>query len=83
MPKGIKVAFELLDKDARVQLSPSCRNTDSPYEKDVSFVTMVDGFLVSDNMKVVRIQTVDNGFLYSDHNPVTITFQLGSNTMTK
>lgn len=83
LPKGIKVAFELLDKEARWQLSPSCRNADSPYEKNVSFVTMVDGFLVSDNMKLVDIQTVDNGFLYSDHNPVKITFQLGSNTMTK
>ena len=83
MPKGIKVAFELLDKDARVQLSPSCRNADSPYEKDVSFVTMVDRFLVSDNMKLVDIQAIDNVFLYSDHNPVKITFQLGSNTITK
>jgi len=32
--------------------------------------------LVSDNIKVNGIQTIDNGFLYSDHNPVQITFQL-------
>ena len=76
LPEGVKVAFDVLSQSEKSQLVPSCRNADSPYEKGISFVTMVDGFLVSDNIKVNGIQTIDNGFLYSDHNPVQITFQL-------
>ena len=53
-----------------------CRNADAPYEAGVSFVTMVDGFLLSDNVAILELETVDNGFLYSDHNPVRLRFTL-------
>ena len=55
---------------------PSCRNTDIPYTPGVSFVITVDGFLVSDNVSVQSVQTIDAGFAHSDHNPVTMTFTL-------
>lgn len=31
---------------------------------------MVDGFIVSDNVRIVSIETQDRGFVHSDHNPV-------------
>lgn len=59
---------------------PSCRGCDIPWERGYTFVTEVDGFIVSDNVNVKKVVTtrVDepDGFTYSDHQPVTITFEL-------
>ena len=57
-------------------LVPSCRNTDIGYEPGKSFVVTVDGFLVSDNVEVTSVETVDAGFAVSDHNPVKMVFRL-------
>lgn len=57
-------------------LVPSCRNADAEYVPGESFVVTVDGFLVSDNVTVVSVETVDTGFAFSDHNPVTLRFVL-------
>ncbi len=54
---------------------PSCRNADEPYTKD-TFVLTVDGFIVSDNVKVEYTNVLDTQFKYSDHNPVFMDFIL-------
>lgn len=54
---------------------PSCRNVDGPYHQG-QYVLTVDGFLVSDNVRVEEQEVVDLGFAYSDHNPVEMTFVL-------
>lgn len=54
---------------------PTCRGADIPYQKGVNYVTVVDGFLVSDNVHAEALN-VDTDFLYSDHNPVLLTFTL-------
>ncbi|MBP5294185.1 MAG: endonuclease/exonuclease/phosphatase family protein [Lachnospiraceae bacterium] len=54
---------------------PSCRNADGPYHEG-QYVLTVDGFLVTDNVNVKSSVVVDTGFAYSDHNPVTMTFEL-------
>lgn len=53
---------------------PSCRSLDRPYDKDdPSFQYYVlDGYLVSDNLEVELLETVDLGFVNSDHNPVRL-----------
>lgn len=76
LPEGFQVAFELLSDKQRSELIPSCRNANEPYNKETTFVTMVDGFVISDNVKLNQVEIVDNGFLYSDHNPVSMKFQL-------
>lgn len=53
----------------------TCRSTDLPYEKEVNYTTVLDGFIVSDNVKAVA-ENLDTDFLYSDHNPVLLTFTL-------
>ncbi|MCR4695209.1 MAG: endonuclease/exonuclease/phosphatase family protein [Pseudobutyrivibrio sp.] len=53
----------------------SCRNADKPYD-ETSFVLTIDGFIVSDNVKVTGDGVIDNGFKYSDHNPVYMKFEL-------
>ncbi len=55
----------------------TCRGADIPYEKGVTYVATVDGFLVSDNVEAAAIN-IDNEFRYSDHNPVVLTFVLKS-----
>ena len=55
-----------LDEDNPV---PSCRNADSAYHEG-QYVLTVDGFIVSDNVSVIRADVIDTGFAYSDHNPV-------------
>ncbi len=54
---------------------PTCRGADIPYTKGVNFTTVVDGFLVSDNVKATAMN-VDTDFGYSDHNPVLLRFEL-------
>ena len=66
-------AFEglLCLMDERV---PSCRSLDRPYDsKNPLFQYYVlDGYLVSDNLTVEKMETVDLGFVNSDHNPVRL-----------
>ena len=54
---------------------PSCRNADGPYHPG-QFVLTIDGFLTSPNITVHSSRVVDEGFRYSDHNPVTMSFTL-------
>lgn len=69
LPKGIK-SYSGSDM-------PTCRNADSSYRGDgTDFVLSVDGALVGDNIEVISSNTVDTGFKYSDHNPVSIKFIL-------
>lgn len=53
----------------------TCRNPDKPYEKG-DFVVTVDGFIVSANVQVLDADVIDNGFAYSDHQPVWMQIKL-------
>ncbi len=54
---------------------PTCRSLDRPLIgadlADFQFY-MIDGFMVSDNLQVERLETVGLGFKASDHNPVRL-----------
>lgn len=63
---------------------PTCRNNDIEWEPRKTFVCTVDGFLVSDNIDVTSITTIEtkngnkglDGFAYSDHEPTALEFKL-------
>ena len=55
---------------------PSNRVADGPYEKGKTFVSTLDGFVVSDNVRVESCRVIDDGFKCSDHNPVVMAFAL-------
>ena len=57
---------------------PSCRSLDRPYDpNDEAFqYYLIDGFIVSPNVTAVSIETLDLGFINSDHNPVKLTVTL-------
>ena len=58
---------------------PTCRSLDRPYDRgDPNFqFYMIDGFIVSDNITVDSMQTLDLDFVNADHNPVAMTVTLG------
>lgn len=72
LPEGIKVMTEYMTEEEIYELVPSCRNADSPYIENESFVTFVDGFLISDNVAFESFETIDTGFATSDHNPIIL-----------
>lgn len=53
----------------------TCRTADIPYTKGVSYETVVDGFLVSDNIEA-ESEVIDTGYAWSDHQPVLMKFRL-------
>ena len=57
------------------EYNPTCRDCDVPYEEG-NFTIIVDGFIISDNVKCVEVENIVTGFTYSDHNPVMMKFVL-------
>ena len=58
---------------------PSCRDADVVFEKGYTYVSTIDGFICSNNVEVkevVMTRTGEKGFIYSDHQPSTMTFIL-------
>ncbi len=67
-PTGWKWAF-----DPNV---PSVRSDEKAYVKGENFTTIIDGFLLSPNLKLVSVKTFDLGFANSDHNPVKLVVEI-------
>lgn len=59
---------------------PSTRKLDTFYEKGSSYVSLLDGFILSDNLTVEAVEVEDEEFINSDHNPVWLDFQLADKT---
>ena len=59
--------------------TPSCRSLDKPLEgadpENFQYY-VIDGFIVSDNVEVESVTTLDEGFKATDHNPVVLKFKL-------
>lgn len=55
---------------------PSCRNTNAPWDPETVYQLTVDGFLVTNNIKVTKCEVTDQEFKYSDHQPVHLYFTL-------
>ena len=54
---------------------PTVRTMHKPYVAGENYVTIIDGFITSPNVKVISVQTTDTGFQMSDHMPVIATFR--------
>jgi endonuclease/exonuclease/phosphatase family metal-dependent hydrolase len=68
-PKDFKAGGFKWIYDDRVN---TVRELDAPYEKGKTFERVIDGYLVSPNIEVLNVETVDMAFKYSDHNPVLL-----------
>lgn len=70
LTEGMSIVAALNDKQV-----PTCRSCDIPYTKGINYTSVLDGFFISDNITAF-VQNIDRDFLYSDHNPVKLTFRL-------
>lgn len=55
--------------------TPTCRLLNQPYDPSDTENTqhyVIDGFILSPNIELLTVQTLDEGFVFSDHNPVRI-----------
>ncbi len=73
LPSFLSFAMDKYDKK---KLPPTGRDDDAPYREGVTKVFILDGFIVSDNIEVVEYENMYSGFLYSDHEPVYMSFKL-------
>jgi endonuclease/exonuclease/phosphatase family metal-dependent hydrolase len=55
---------------------PTNRKNISPYVPGTSFVTLIDFFLISPNVKALQVKCLDQQFRYSDHQPVWMEVEL-------
>ncbi len=70
LPKGFSIV-----KPENGFIVPSVRSCDIPYTKGKNYLTIVDGFIVSDNI-ISSSYVYDTDFAYSDHQPVVLSFVL-------
>ncbi len=71
LPEGFRYAFDVS--------APTCRLLNQPYDPADTANTqyyVIDGFIVSPNVSVDAVETLDLGFENSDHNPVRMTVNL-------
>jgi len=52
---------------------PSVRTNEKPYRANENYRTVIDGFLLSPNLRASDVHTLDLGFEHSDHQPVVAT----------
>ena len=67
MPEGWTLAYD--------ETVPTCRLLNQPYEPEDGENTqyyVIDGYILSPNVELVKVQTLDEGFENSDHNPVLL-----------
>ncbi len=63
---------------------PTCRNNDMEWEQGKTYVCTVDGYIVSNNIKVNKVEAIQSkngcknvdGFAFADHDPVYLEFEL-------
>jgi len=76
LPAGAHMAIDLLSDGQRAALSDSNRDAGVTWTSGDDETFMLDGFIISDNVQMADYSVLDNGFSYSDHMPVRMTFSL-------
>jgi len=59
--------------------APTCRSLDRPLagaDTNGFQFYLIDGFIVSRNVRADSVETLDQGFVFTDHNPVRMSFTL-------
>ncbi len=70
LPEGWQFAYD--------PSSPTCRLVNEPFSGDYETTQfyVIDGYILSPNVKLDAVQTIDLGFENSDHNPVQLNVTL-------
>ncbi|MCB0644854.1 MAG: endonuclease/exonuclease/phosphatase family protein [Phaeodactylibacter sp.] len=56
--------------------TPTNRKVSEIYDPASTFTTLIDFFLISPNVQVLKVRGINQGFQYSDHQPVWMEVQL-------
>lgn len=72
--KDIAKGMRIVKAENRTTV-PTCRSADITYRKGVNYTSVLDGFIVSDNVKATA-KDIQTNFAWSDHEPVLLTFTL-------
>lgn len=73
-PEHFNIVATMYDENG--ELTATCRAAEIPYTKGVNYLNVIDGFIVSDNIKVNSVYNINNEFSFSDHQPVKMEFEL-------
>ena len=55
--------------------TPTMRSNERPYTKGENFTSIIDGYMVSPNVKTLSVETIDTDFEFTDHQPVKAVFR--------
>ncbi|MBU6297038.1 MAG: hypothetical protein KJS68_02240 [Alphaproteobacteria bacterium] len=58
---------------------PTVRTNNQPYRPGVNYTAIIDGFLVSPNVEIDSVTTIDTGFQFTDHQPTVLRASMSSN----
>lgn len=78
LPEGFKMAIDYA-KDYEDIAHDTCRSAEEPYVEGSTYTVTLDGFIVSENVKVNYYLNADWGYQFSDHEPVIMQFLLEEN----
>ena len=76
LPDNFSLCIDAFSDKEKETMADSARNADMEYVPGVTFTVTLDGFIVSDNVKVTEYENIHTGYLYSDHDPVRMCFEL-------
>ena len=68
LPEGWSFAYDME--------TPTCRLLNQPYDPDNTQHFVIDGYILSPNIALENVETLDLGFANSDHNPVALRVRL-------
>ncbi len=70
LPYGWRYAYD--------ESAPTCRLLNQPYDprSEATQYYVIDGFIVSPNVTVKQVRTLNEEFVFSDHNPVVLDIEL-------
>ena len=70
LPEGWRYVYDVS--------APTCRLLNQPLDESSSLTQyyVIDGFIVSPNVKAVSVETRNEGFGFTDHNPVVMEFEM-------
>lgn len=76
LPENFSLYLDSFTDEEKATMPDSARNADMEYVEGVTFTVTLDGFIVSENIDVTDYEHQYSGYLYSDHEPVLMSFKL-------
>lgn len=76
LPEYLKFAFDGMSDEEKAALGKSSRDDDTGYQPGITGEYLLDGFIISDNVKVNGYRVIDSDYAFSDHEIVVMDFEL-------